>query len=271
MTAAASALVLQTGAALAAALAGPGTQLVASQNPAEATQPASPWESGDSVGAVVNSDIITDYELRQRVALYAATSSVQLTPELTKKIRSQILDQLVAEHLQIQEAKRKGISISSPEIDKQIDRIVSDNHLSLQQLKDMLAKNGVSFGTLRGQIAAQVLWQKVVADEFQDRINISDDDVDAELVRLSEGKNKAHFLVAEIFLSVDSPEQDGKVLRNIQDLEGQLQSGAPFRAIARQFSQSPSAAAGGDIGWVYDGQLAPELNAELNKLTPGGV
>lgn len=271
MTAAASALVLQPGAALAAALVGPGTQLVASQDPAEATQPASPSESGDSVGAVVNSDIITDYELRQRVALYAATSGVQMTPEINKKIRSQILDQLVSEHLQIQEAKRKGISISSPEIDKQIDRIVSDNHLSLQQLKDMLAKNGVSFGTLRGQIAAQVLWQKVVADEFQDRINISDDDVDAELARLSEGKNKAHFLVAEIFLSVDSPEQDGKVLRNIQDLEGQLQSGAPFQAIARQFSQSPSAAAGGDIGWVYDGQLAPELNAELNKLTPGGV
>ena len=272
MAAATSALVLQPGAALGANLIAPGAQQVASENPAEATAPqANLSPSGDSVGAVVNSDIITDYELRQRVALYAATSGVQLTPDVTKKIRSQILDQLVAEHLQIQEAKRKGISISTPEIDKSLDRIVSDNHITLQQLKDMLAKNSVSIGTLRGQLAAQILWQKVVADEFQDRINISDDDIDAELARLSEGKNKAHFLVAEIFLSVDSPEQDGKVLKNIQDLEGQLQSGAPFQVISRQFSQSPSAAAGGDIGWVYDGQLAPELNAALDKMTPGSV
>ena len=272
MVAGSCALVLTPCASLAAHLASPSTQQVASRNPAEATAPQPDTSAGgDSVGAVVNSDIITDYELRQRVALYAATSGVQLTPEITKRIRSQILDQLVAEHLQIQEAKRKGISISTPEIDKQIDRIVADNHISLQQLKDMLAKNGVAFTALRGQIAAQVLWQKVVADEFQDRINISDDDIDAELARLSEGKNKAHFLVVEIFLAVDSPEQDAKVLKNIQDLEGQLQTGAPFQAIARQFSQSPSAASGGDIGWVYDGQLSPELNAALEKMTPGSV
>jgi len=245
------------------------TQL-ASTNPADAKEPL-PANDGDSVGAVVNSDVVTDYELRQRVALYASTSGVQLTPQITRKIRAQILDQLVAEHLQIQEAKRKNLSISSPEIDKAIDRIVTDNHLTLPQLKDMLVRNGVAFGTLRSQIAAQILWQKVVEDEFQDRISISDADIDAELARLSEGKNKPHFLVAEIFLAVDTPDQDAKVLKNVQDLEGQLLAGAPFQVIARQFSQSPSAASGGDIGWIYDGQLAPELNAVLEKMSAGAV
>jgi peptidyl-prolyl cis-trans isomerase SurA len=244
---------------------------VASTNPVTETGQVAPNDDTDSVGAVVNSEVVTDYELRQRLALYAATSGVTLTPETTKKLRTQILDQLVGERLQIQEAKRKNISISTPEIDKAIDRITNDNHLSMDQLKDMLAKHGVSISALRAQIAAQVLWQKVVEDEFQDRITISDADIDAELARLSEGKNKAHFLVAEIFLAVDTPDQDGKVLKNVNDLEGQLQSGAPFQAISRQFSQSPSAAAGGDIGWVYDGQLAPELNAALEKMAPGSV
>jgi peptidyl-prolyl cis-trans isomerase SurA len=270
--AAGSLLVVSTSRSLAAsnfASAASQTQL-ASTNPSDATQPLSA-NDGDSVGAVVNSDVVTDYELRQRVALYASTSGVQLTPEITRKIRVQILDQLVAEHLQIQEAKRKNLSISSPEIDKAIDRIVADNHLSLPQLKDMLTRNGVAFGTLRSQLAAQILWQKVVEDEFQNRITISDADIDAEIARLSEGKNKPHFLVAEIFLAVDTPDQDAKVLKNVQDLEGQLQAGAPFQVIARQFSQSPSAASGGDIGWIYDGQLAPELNAVLEKMSAGGV
>jgi peptidyl-prolyl cis-trans isomerase SurA len=60
-------------------------------------------------------------------------------------------------------------------------------------------------------------------------------------------------------------------LKSATDLESQLQNGAPFPSIARQFSQSPSAAEGGDIGWVHDGQLAPELNNALQKLPVGGV
>ena len=217
----------------------------------------------------MNTDIIADYDLRQRVALYLATSGVEPTPELLKKIRAQILDQLVTEKLQIQEAKRKNITISSPEIDKALNRIVDDNHINLDQLKQVLGKNGASVGALRSQLAAQILWQKVVEDEFQDRINISDSEVDAEMTRLEEGKNRAHFLVSEIFLAVDTPDQDAKVLKNIQDIEAQLQTGAPVNVIARQFSQSPSAASGGDIGWVYDGQLAPELNAQLVKMSAG--
>src|SRR5262249_33587317 len=74
-----------------------------------------------------------------------------------------------------------------------------------------------------------------------------------------------------IFLAVDTPEEDAKVQKNIQDLSTQLQAGAPFQALARQFSQSPSAASGGDIGWVYYGQLAAELNNERGRMQAGSV
>ena len=261
-------LLAATGADAANSLASPGT---ASQQPGLAAPPTPQISNTDSIGAIVNSDIIADYDLRQRVALYLATAGVEPTPEIMKKIRAQILDQLVTEKLQIQEAKKKNITISSPEIDKAVSRIVDDNHISLDQLKQVLAKNGASISALRSQLAAQILWQKVVEDEFQDRINISESEIDAEMTRLEEGKNKAHFLVTEVFLAVDTPDQDGKVLKNVQDLETQLQTGAPINVIARQFSQSPSAAASGDIGWVYDGQLAPELNMELVKMSAGSV
>jgi len=138
-------------------------------------------------------------------------------------------------------------------------------------MKEMLGRFNVQISALRSQIAAQTLWQKVVQDEFQYRINISDDDVAAEESRLARSKDKPHYEVAEIFLAVDTPEEDAKVQKNIQDLQAQLQSGAPFQVLARQFSQSPSAASGGDIGWVYDGQLAPELNNQLGSMQAGTV
>ena len=91
------------------------------------------------------------------------------------------------------------------------------------------------------------------------------------MARYAEGANKRHYRVMEIFLPVDNPEQDAKVKKDAEEVENQLHQGAPFPAVARQFSQHPSAATGGDMGWVNDGQLAPELNAALAKLETGAI
>ena len=226
----------------------------------------------DGVAAIVNDTIISEYDLKQRILLFVSTSGgLQPTPEIIAKLRGQILSQLETEQLQIQEARRKSITVSPADVDKTIDRITSDNHLSKDQLTDMLKKGGVNMSTLRAQIAVQIAWQKAVSDEFQDRVNITPSDVDAELARLSEGAEKRHFLVSAIFLAVDNPDLDAKVLKDAQDVHAQLSAGANFGQVARQFSQSPTAAAGGDLGWVHEGQLPAEVDAALQKMDVGGV
>ena len=225
----------------------------------------------DGVAAIVNDAIVTEYDLRQRILLFVATSGLQPTPQILAKLRNQVLAQLCTEQLQIQEARHKGITVAPADVDKAIERITSDNHLTKDQLTELLKKGGVDIATLRAQIAVQIAWQKAVEDEFQDRVNVTPADVDAELARLQEGANKPHFLVSEIFLTVDNPEVDAKVLKDAQDLETQLHSGANFGTVARQFSQSPTAAAAGDLGWVHEGQLPSELNDALQHMQVGEV
>ena len=75
----------------------------------------------------------------------------------------------------------------------------------------------------------------------------------------------------EIFLPVDNPEQNDKVKKDAEEVEQQLHQGAPFPVVARQFSQHPTAATGGDMGWVNTGQLAPELDAALARMEVGAV
>ena len=225
----------------------------------------------DGVAAVVNDAIITEYDLRQRILLYVSTSGQQSTPEVIAKLRPQILAQLETEQLEIQEARHKNITVSPTDVDKSIDRIVNDNHMSKDQLADLLKKGGVEMSTLRAQIAVQIAWQKAVSDEFQDRVNITPQDIDAEMARLAEGANKTHFLVSSIFLGVENPDVDAKVLKDAQDIHAQLTAGANFGTVARQFSQSPTAAAGGDLGWVYQGQLPSELDQTLEKMEVGQV
>jgi peptidyl-prolyl cis-trans isomerase SurA len=196
---------------------------------------------------------------------------MQTTPEVVKKLKPQVLEQLKTEKLELQESKRKNITVSPPEVDKEIDGIIKDNHLTMEQLKGILARDKVDIATLRAQIAVQLAWQKAIEDEYGDRVNITPADVDDEMARITEGSNKPHYLVAEIFLAVENSDQNDKVQKDANDLVTQLQNGSPFPSIARQFSQSPSAAEGGDMGWVHDGQLAPELNNALQKLAVGSV
>lgn len=227
--------------------------------------------SADGVAAVVNDSLISTYDLRQRMALFLSTSGMTVDDNSTKQVREQILKELETERLQLLEAQKNNITVSAADVDKAIDSILQDNHLTMDQLKNMLGRAGVQMATLRAQFAAQIAWAKTVQDQYGDRVNVSKDEVDAELGRLSQGKDKPHFHVMEIFQSVDTPEQDAKVLKDMQALETQLQQGATFANVARQFSQNPSAAQGGDIGVVQQGQLPVELDSALQKMRAGEI
>ena len=232
---------------------------------------ASVVHHGDGVAAIVNDSVISDYDLRQRMALFIATSGVKPTQDSLNAIRDQVLKELETEQMQLMEARKDNISISASDVDKAIGDILKSNHLSMDQLKSVLAQGGVDIATLRSQISVQIAWSKLVQDQLGDRVHVTQDDVDAELVRIRQAANKPSFLVAEIFQAVDSPDQDAKVQKDMTDLDNQIQLGAPFSSVARQFSQNPTAAQGGDLGWVQDGQLPAELQSRLKTMNVGDV
>jgi len=225
----------------------------------------------DGVAAVINDFAVSDYEVRQRLNLFLATSGIQPKGDELKRIRGQIITQLENEKLELNEAIKKHITVAPSEVDNQINRMLGENHVTIEQLREVLANAGSSEDSLRRQLTAQLAWQKTVQQEYEDRINITPEEVNAELERYAEGADKPHYLVSEIFFQVDNPDKDADALKDAQSVEEQLKTGGNFGMIAHQFSQSPSAAAGGDIGYVYDGQLAPELNAALKKMAVNTV
>jgi peptidyl-prolyl cis-trans isomerase SurA len=226
---------------------------------------------GDGVAATVNDSVISDYDLKQRIALFVATSGVRPSSDALNAIRDQVLKQLETEQMELLEAKKDNISVSAAEVDKAIDDIVKSNHISIDQLKSVLAQGGVDYATLRSQISTQIAWSKLVQDQLGDRVHVTPEDVDAELAKIKAGANKPRYLVGEIFETVDSPEQDAKVQKDMTDLDNQIQQGAPFSAVARQFSQNPTAAQGGDLGWVQEGQIPAELMNRLKTMNVGDV
>jgi peptidyl-prolyl cis-trans isomerase SurA len=98
---------------------------------------------------------------------------------------------------------------------------------------------------------------------------VSDDEVAEAMARLKEDIGKPESHLAEIFLAIDNPSQTDEVKRLADRLIQQISGGANFSSVAQQFSQSPSAAVGGDIGWVTPSELSPLLGEALSKMSPG--
>jgi peptidyl-prolyl cis-trans isomerase SurA len=221
--------------------------------------------------AIVNDQIISDYDLNQRIALFIVTSGVRPTEQNLPLIRDQVLRSLEDELLEVKEAQTHGVTVTKEEVDTALAGIATDNHTTVAAITETLAKGGVALGTFQSQILAQIAWNKVVQGRYGSRLDIRDEEVAAAIDRIKQGASKPQFRVSEIFLAIDRPEDDAKVRASAAQLVAQINLGAPFSAVARQFSQSPSAANGGDIGWVVEGQLAEELDKALHDLHRGGV
>ncbi|MBI2233705.1 MAG: peptidyl-prolyl cis-trans isomerase, partial [Micavibrio aeruginosavorus] len=101
---------------------------------------------------------------------------------------------------------------------------------------------------------------------------VTDRDIDDRMELLQASLGKEQYLVAEIFLPVDTMAQDADTLALAQRLTREiLQNKAPFQKVAAQFSQGAAAARGGDLGWVQEGQLPDPLNALVATMKEGDL
>jgi len=223
----------------------------------------------DGIAAVVNDVPISSYDIRQRINLIIASSGVQPPPEALPRLQAQVLRNLVDEQLQLQEAARLGIEIAPEEIDGQIARIGAANGLSAGEIQQELAQQGIDPSALRDQIQAEIAWSRIVNGRFGSRVRIGAEQINQVLDRMAREAQRDQFLVSEIFIPVESTDQAEEMYRGSVQLIMQMQQGAPFEAVARQFSAAPSAAVGGDIGWIAEGQLTPEINQVLAEMAPG--
>jgi len=250
-----------------------GAHLVQSA-PRQGGQPQQPGQSAPDkpemrIAAVVNDEVISVFDLVSRVRLVMGSSNIQDTPETRQRLAGQVLRSLIDEKLELQEGKKQNVTASDAELKNALDQIEKQNNMRPGQLNEYLTARGIDRGSLIQQMSASIVWAKLVRRQAAQTVDISDEEIDDALKRAKEHANEPQSRVAEIFLAVDNPSQDEEVHSLAERLAQQMRQGARFSAVAQQFSQSATAAVGGDIGWVRPDQLAPELGKTVTQLRPG--
>jgi peptidyl-prolyl cis-trans isomerase SurA len=221
------------------------------------------------IAAVVNDEVISVFDLVSRIRMVMISSNIADTPENRKRLAPQVLRQLIDEKLELEEAKRQGVHATDAEVRRALAQIEKQNNMQPGQLNAFLKARGIDRGVLVDQLMASIVWAKLVRRKAAQTVEISDQEIDQAMKTLKAHAGEPESRVAEIFLQVDNPAQDAEVRQLAERLSQEMHQGARFSAIARQFSQSATAAVGGDMGWLRPNQLPPELGKTVAQLKPG--
>ena len=242
----------------------------AEQAPATAAPAAPEFTLADGIVATVNDQVITGYDLRQRMLAVIAMSQVQPTQENLPAIQQQALQALVEERLQAQEiAKYETLVVSDDEVNQEIAAMAQDAGATPENYMAFLAQGGIRPDAMREQLRTEIGWRELVGGRFNSRARVSRAQVEQALRQMTEAASKPQYLVGEIYLEANRVGGQQAAMNGAEQLVAQMVQGAPFQAVARQFSAAPSAARGGDAGWIVQGTVQPALQTALDSLQVG--
>ena len=223
------------------------------------------------VAASVNDEPITMGDVSNRARLILLSLGVAPNEQTILQAQQRALEGLIDEKLQIQEASQWEIEITEAEIQEDLIRLASGNNMTLDQFLGDLTGQGIDPATIQQQMRADIAWQRLVGGRYGSRVRISDLQISDRLARLEKTFHQEQMRVSEIFLPAYTREQMSQMVQGAWDLKKQIEEGAPFALVARQFSAAPTASNGGDLGWLTQGQLKTELASAVGLLSSPGI
>jgi peptidyl-prolyl cis-trans isomerase SurA len=234
-----------------------------------------PGVSLDKVVAVVGEGVITQSELDEQVASIVDRLQRQnQAPPPAAALRSQVLDRLIIQELQLQRAERMNIKISDEQLNAAIAEVASRNKLELAQLPAALAQQGVDYGSYRENMRKEITLQAVQEREMRSKINITPRELDQFIERLKKLPNENdEYHASHILISIPpdaTKAQEEELARKAQDIATRAAT-EDFAQLAIANSSSQTALEGGDLGWRKGSALPTVLAEMIVGLKPGQV
>ena len=230
----------------------------------------------DRIVAVVNDEVITLYELRARLDQAVIQLKKQGTPLPARDVlEQQMLERLVMDKVQLQFAKENGVKVDDAQLEQALQRIATNNKMSLAQLREALQKDSIAFPKFREEIRNEMTIARVREREVENKITISEGEIDNYLAEDS-AKNGGNeeYEVAHILLRTPesaSSEQIQRIKAKADQIFERIGKGEDFSQLAASFSDAPDGLQGGSLGVRPLERLPAIFSDAVVKLKPGEV
>ncbi len=254
----------------------PSNSLTLPQLPSPKTTPG--VRQADFIVAIVNTDPITNTQVQMEVrrTLQQLASQGQSAPN-AREITAQVLDRLIMEQVQLNQASETGIKVEATSIDQAVQTVMRQNKVELPELKSRLAKDGIEFTQFRNQLRDQLTLTRLRERDVEPRVKISDPEVDQYIKEQQDISsnpanvqlNLAHILIA-VPEAATSAEQASLQAKAQAALE-RARAGEDFATLAREFSSAPDRANGGQLGLRTADRYPPLFLEATHNLSVGAL
>lgn len=206
----------------------------------------------DRIVAVVNDEVITQFDLALRTRLAVAQLSRQGTAlPPAEVLERQVLERMISDRVQLQIARDTGIRIDDGQLEKILTRIAADNKMTLPQFRDAIERDGMVFARFRDDLRDEVLISRLREREVDSRIVVTESEIDNFLKNSAVQGGNDELNLAHILVRVPegaSPEQLAERRARAEQALGQVKAGTDFGQVAAAFSEAPDALKGGVMG-----------------------
>ena len=230
----------------------------------------------DRIVAVVNEGVVLQSELdlqTREIEERLRMQKVALPPETV--LRQQVLERLVLEEIQQQHADRAGIKVTDEQVNGALEDIAKRQNLTLEQLPEKLAADGVDYAQYRGELKREIARQILRQRDVIQHIVVTPRELDQYLERQKKTASAANeYSVAHILIAVAQdakPAQLAQSAKLAHDVDERARNGEDFGALAVAYSQSESALEGGALGWRKGTELPTFLADVIARMKPGDV
>lgn len=255
----------------------PSTQLRTPDAGAAASPRSAVSRQADHIVVVVNSEPITNTEVRTRLLRTEQQLSGQgaaMPPRI--ELARQVLERMISDKAQLQLARSSGIRVEESAVDNAVENVARQNQISVDELRRRLVADGIVYNQFRSELRDELLVSRMRQREVESRVTVSEQDID-QFLREQEGNNDLSSLeinLAQILVTVPenaTPEQIAVLQAKAQQAADRARAGADFTALVNEFSDAPVKTSGGQMGLRSADRYPPLfVNATLN-LRAGGL
>ncbi len=232
--------------------------------------PPAAWAERIGIAAIVNEEVITTADVNDRRDFILATTDVPPTVEAQRALLPRVLDALINETLQLQEARRLSVEVTDAEIEAAVEQIEKARGRPPGSLRDFITQNGMSPRTMEQQLRAQLAWNKVVERKLRRTVNIAQDEIARAQLAQAAAPGTPEMRIAAISLPIAAPEQEAETAALAASIAEQLNSGTDFLTLAGQLVGTGKAKLSAPV-WVPEEGLQPAMQQALRTLEPGQV
>lgn len=217
----------------------------------------------DAILVVVNSDVITRYEFLQRLQLVEQrlqSQGGQIPP--VQQLQRQLLECMIVEKAQLQQAKERGIHVDDAMLNRAISRIAEQNNMVMAEFRQHLEQDGISYRAFCEEIRNEITMQRLHKVEVDNKIQISDAEIDAFVAAHGDDAAAPQELnIAQILIRIpENPTQQqlAQSKQRADEVLAQLQASGDFAKLAAVYSDAPDSLNSGELGWRTQNRL-PQL------------